>query len=530
MRDKSRWVLAGFSGEMLRRRVYPVVIAYALISWALLQIGEVTFEPLGLPDWVMTLLVVVVIAGFPLAAILAWMLDITPSGIRRDARPLIADTTIDDSPSIAVLPFTDMSRQKDQAYFCEGVSEAILHALTKIESLPVAARMSSFRYANSDLDLQDIGRKLGVNTILEGSVRKSGDQLRITAQLVNVQSGYHLWSKTYDRKLEDVFTVQDEIASSIAGLLLNSITPIETRTTRDVVAYDYYLRGKQYMHRFRKVDFESARHMLKQAIEKDPKFALAWASYADCFSLEVMYADPNPEFKVKAREASDQALKLGPELAETHASAGLACLINNDFECAEVEFQKAIELNPGLYEAYYYFARCRFHQGDMSSAAELFEKAAYVNPEDYQSRLLRVQVLRGAGKLEEAKHEAQRAIDVVEKHLEWHPDDVRALLLGAASLIVLGEIERADRWMVRAMEIDPDDPISLYNLGCNLATLNKVEKALDYLERALDHGTISKDWMEHDADLVNLHSHARYGALLKKLDGESARVQTRAGT
>ena len=163
-----------------------------------------------------------------------------------------------------------------------------------------------------------------------------------------------------------------------------------------------------------------------------------------------MYADPNPEFKVKAREGERPGTpKLGPELAETHASAGLACLINNDFECAEVEFQKAIELNPGLYEADHDFARCRFHQGDMSSAAELFEKAAYVNPEDYQSRLLRVQVLRGAGKLEEAKHEAQRAIDVVEKHLEWHPDDVRALLLGAASLIVLGEIERADRWCVR---------------------------------------------------------------------------------
>ena len=518
MWNRHQSFLSGISAEMFRRRVYPVIIAYALISWALLQVGEVTFEPLGLPGWAMTLLVVVVIAGFPLAAILAWMLDITPSGIRRDARPITTDTTIDDPASIAVLPFTDMSRQKDQAYFCEGVSEAILHALTKIESLPVAARMSSFRYANSDLDLQEIGRKLGVSTILEGSVRKAGDQLRITAQLVNVKSGYHLWSKTYDRKLEDVFAVQDEIATSIAGLLLNSITPIETTATRDVVAYDYYLRGRQFMNRFRKVDFESARQMLHQAIEKDPEFALAWASYADCFSLEVMYADPDPEFKLKARKASAHALTLGPELAETHASAGLGCLINDEYECAEGEFKKAIELNPSLYEAYYYFARCRFHQGDMESAAELFEKATSVNPQDYQSRLLRVQVLRGAGRMDEAKNEARRAIDVVEKHLEWNPDDVRALLLGAGSLIMLDEIERADRWMVRAMGIDPDDPISLYNIGCNLATMNKVEKALDYLERALDHGTISKHWMEHDADLVSLHSHPRYDALLKKLE------------
>lgn len=517
MRNKSRSFLAGFSAEMLRRRVYPVVIAYALICWALLQIGEVTFEPLGLPGWVMTLLVVLVIAGFPLAAILAWMFDITPSGIRRDVRPIIADTTIDDLASIAVLPFTDMSAQKDQGYFCEGIAEAILHALTKIESLHVAARLSSFRYASTDADLQDIGRKLRVSTILEGSVRKSGERLRVTAQLVNVKDGYHLWSKSYDRKLEDVFAVQDEIASSIAGLLLNAVTPVEATSTQDVVAYDYYLRGRQFLSRFRKVDFESARQMFRQAIEKDPKFAQAWASYADSFSLEVMYAYPLPSLKEKAHEASERALALNPDLAETQASAGLAHLINDDFERAEQHLSKAIEFNPGLWEAYYYFARCRFHQGDMASAAELFEKAASVNPEDYQSRSLRVLVLRGAGRLDEAKSEARRAIDVVEKRLEWHPDDVRALLLGAGSLIVLGEDERAQRWMHRAIQIDPDDPVSLYNIGCNLATLNKVEKALDYLERAFDHGTISKAWMQHDADLVNLHSHPRYAALLEKV-------------
>ena len=377
--------------------------------------------------------------------------------------------------------------------------------------------MSSFRYANSDLDLQDIGRKLGVNTILEGSVRKSGDQLRITAQLVNVKNGYHIWSKIYDRKLEDVFAVQDEIATGIAGRLLNSITPIETRSTRDVVAYDYYLRGRQYMNRFRKVDFDSARQMFRQAIEKDPKFALAWACYADCFSLEWMYADPNPEFKLKARELSARALTLGPEFAETHASAGLGCLINNEFECAEKEFKKALELNPGLYEAYHYFARCRFHQGDMALAAEYFEKAASVNPEDYQSRLLRVMVLRGEGRMDEAKLEARLAIDVVEKHLEMNPDDVRAMLLGAGSLIILDDVERAERWMLRAMSIDPDDPISLYNIGCNLATMNQVEKSFDYLERAFDHGTISKGWIEHDADLADLRSHPRYAALLEKV-------------
>jgi TolB-like protein/Tfp pilus assembly protein PilF len=517
MRTKSRSFLAGFSAEMSRRRVYPVIVAYALVAWALLQIGEVTFEPLGLPGWVMSALIVLVIAGFPAAAILAWMFDITPFGVRRDASSVLADTTLAESPSVAVLPFTDMSREKDQGYFCDGVAEAILHALTRIKSLHVAARMSSFRYATANGDVRDLGRKLGVKAILEGSVRKSGDRLRVTAQLVNVEDGYHLWSKTFDRELKDIFVIQDEIATSIAGSLLKTINPVSTTSTRDVVAYEYYLRGRHFLNRFRKTDFESARKMFHQAIDKDPEFALAWASYADCFSLEVMYADPTPWFRGKAREASDRALVLGPELAEAHASAGLAHLVSESFDGAEQELNKAIEINPDLFEAYYYFARTRFHQGDMEGAAELFAKAASVNPEDYQSRLLRVQILRGAGRLGEAKTEARQAIEVVERRLEWSPDDVRALLLGAGSLIVLGEIERAERWMQRALEIDPDDPISLYNLACNYAILNKVEEALGYLERATEIGTVSEDWMRSDEDLANLRSHARYKAILEKV-------------
>jgi len=484
------------------------------VAWALLQIGEVTFEPLGLPDWVLTLLIVLVIGGFPAAAILAWMFDITPSGIRRDSGFKAAAATFEDSPSIAVLPFTDMSQEKDQGYFCEGVAEAILNALTKIDDLHVAARMSSFRYAENNGDVRSLGSKLGVNTVLEGSVRKSGENLRITAQLVNVDTGYHLWSQTYDRKLEHIFTIQDEIANSIAAILLRSIDPITTMATQDVVAYDYYLRGKKFLSRFRKTDFEFARQMFHQAVEKDPEFALAWASLADSYSLETMYAESAASFKDKAREASARALALNPNLAEAHASAGLAHLVNEDFGGAEREFEKAIELNPYLFEAYYYFARTRFHQGDMDRAAELFAKAASVNPGDYQSRLLRVQILRGAGKIEQAIEEARQAIEVVENHLEFHPDDVRALHLGAGSLIVLGESDRAISWLRRGLEIDPDDPISLYNVACNYATLNKVEESLEYLERAAEIGTISDDWMRNDADLVNLHSHPRYTALL----------------
>ena len=176
-----------------------------------------------------------------------------------------------------------------------------------------------------------------------------------------------------------------------------------------------------------------------------------------------------------------------------------------------------MELNPALFEPYYYLARTRFHQGDMDTAAEWFARAASVNPDDYQSRLLRVQILRGEGRIEQAKAEAREAIEVVERHLEWHPDDLRALHLGAGSLILLGQAERAERWLRRALEIDPNDSILLYNVACNLANLGKTEESLDHLERAVRYGTLSAGWMKHDKDLECLHGHPRYEALLDEV-------------
>jgi TolB-like protein/Flp pilus assembly protein TadD len=525
---KSSW--RWLSRELKRREVYPVIVAYAIVGWILLQIGEVTFGPLGLPEWVMTALIIVVIAGFPVALVLAWMYDITPLGIRRDRIPSPARQADDYEPSIAVLPFLDLSPQRDQEYFCEGVAEEILNALTRIRNLHVAARSSSFQFSPQAGDVRAIGRKLGVKTILEGSVRKSGRRLRVTAQLVSVADGYHIWSKVFDEDLADVFAIQDEIAASIAESLVATISAQEKEAIRAVPrthvdAYDYYLRGRRFFKRFHKVDIEHARQMFWQALDIDPNFALAWAGYADCHSFLMMYVDPDPIHAQQADQASRRALELGPQLAEAHASRGLACLVGRRFDKAEAAFRKALELNPRLFEAYYYYARTRFHQGDLEMAAELFRKAADADPADYQSRCLRVQILRGTGHEALAIEEAREAVGVLEKHLEWHPDDARSLHLGAGSLIVLGQIERAKNWLRRALQLDPDDPIVLYNVACNFATLGESEESLDYLEQAVEHGTVSSDWMRNDEDLVPLRDNPRYGALLQRVEEkESATV------
>jgi TolB-like protein/Flp pilus assembly protein TadD len=467
----------------------------------------------------MVTLIAFVIAGFPIVIILAWVFDITPTGIRRTGRLANRGSR----PSIAVLPFVDMSPDQDQGYFCEGVAEEILNALTKIPELSVAARSSSFQFMKVSGDVRDIGRELGVRTILEGSVRKSGNRIRVTAQLVKSSDGYHLWSKTYDEEIEDVFAIQDEIATSIANALLETLkvskpVSIRTTSTTNVSAYEYYLRGRQFFKRFRKRDIEYAMQMFKEAISIDDEFALAWAGYADCHSFMVMYVEPQSDCLGEASMASKRALELSPDLAEAHASRGLACLVCEEFADAEAEFTRAIELNPNLFEAYYYYARTKFHLGDMQAAADLFRKAADTDPADYQSRCLRAQILRGEGQAEEARAEAREAIEVIEKHIKWNPDDARAYHLGAGSLLILDDVERAKRWLHRAIEIAPDDSVVLYNVACNLATLGDGDQALDYLEQAADHGAVSAAWMRNDEDLVSLRGEARYIALLDRID------------
>ena len=503
-------------GELKRRKVYPVVVAYALVTWVLLQIGEVTFEPLGLPGWVMTGLIVAVVIGFPVVFTLAWVFDVIRTKPSQSVQQ--NERKVADSPSVAVMPFTDMSPGQDQQYLCEGIAEAILNALTLIPGLHVTARMSSFQYQIGSADIREIGRELGVRAVLEGSLRKSGEQLRISVQLVSVIDGYHLWSRSFDEEMQDIFAIQDDIATGVSRAMVQTLQPVQTSQKTDITAYDYYLKGRQFLNRFHRLDIEFAVQMFRRAIAIDPDFVLAWTGYADCHSLMVMYINPKADYRDEATRASLKAIELDPGLAEAHASRGLAYLVCEEFTKAETELQRAIELNPSLYEAYYYFGRVRFHQGDMQAAADLFKQATEVNHADYQARLLRVQILRGLGREEKAKTEAQVALDMVKKHLEWSPDDARAMHLGAGSLILLGDVAGAERWLQRAIQIDPDDSVVLYNVACNYANLGKTEQSLELLEQAIEKGTVSASWMRYDEDLASLHDSPKYKELLARLD------------
>jgi len=424
--------------------------------------------------------------------------------------------------SVAVLYFENLSRNQEDEYFRDGMTEDIITELSRIQELSVFPRSAVLQFRDKNVTAPRVAQQLNARYVLEGTLRRGGNRLRITAQLVETRTGRSVWADRYDRQLEDVFAIQDEIAHSIADALRVMLTETERRAigkkhTKDVQAYDYYLRGRQFFHQFRARGFDYARQMFARAIVIDPTYARAYAGVADCCSLLYMYWEASEANLKEAEAASRKALELDPELAEAHVARGLAVSLNNRFDEAAVEFETAIRLDPKLFEAYYFYARARFTSGDLKEAARLFEAAAGVRPEDYQAPLMLAAVFVGLKRAPDAQRSYQRALAAAEKHLDLHPEDARARYLGANALCQLGEKGRAVDWARLALVVDPDEPSTLYNVGCVYALLNKQDDAIDCLEKAADKGYSYKEWIRNDSDLDSLRSLPRFQALLARL-------------
>lgn len=420
--------------------------------------------------------------------------------------------------SLAVLYFENLSRSEEDEYFRDGITEDIITELSKIKGLRVFPRAAVLAFRDQPITAPQIGQQLSASHVLSGSLRRAGNRLRITAQLVETRTGHTAWAERYDRQMEDVFAIQDEIAQNIAQALRLVLTDTERRAiqqvqTANVKAYDFYLRGRQFFHQFRRQGFEFARQMFGRAIEVDVGYARAYAGISDASAFLYMYWDGSPENLQKAEQASKRALELDPGSAEAHASRGLALSLSKRYDESQEEFETAIRLDPKLFEAYYFFARACFVQGKLEDAARLFDKSSRLRPEDYQSpNLLGVSYL-GLGKKEEALEAFRRCAEAVTRHLEFHPDDVRALYLGGQALAVLGEHARAVVWAERSRSLDPNDPAILFNVGCVLAVVGQHDRALDCIEKALSFGFGYREWMANDAFLVSLHGNSRFEEL-----------------
>jgi adenylate cyclase len=515
-------VMKKFLQQLRDRGVIKVGLAYLVGAWLVLQLADVIFPALNLPDVAITLVLGIMVVGFPLALILSWAFDMTPDGIVRTPDQTPADEvnqdsapTADESLSIAVLPFSDMSADKDQEHFCDGLTEELLNVLTRIPGLQVSSRTSSFSFKGKSIDIPEIANRLHVGNILEGSVRKSGTRLRITAQLIHVASDSHLWSETYDRELEDIFVIQDDIARQILKGLEYRLggAPSLVPTTKDPKAYEYFLRGLGYALVAGQRDMELAVEMFQKAVEHDPAFLRAWIRLSEQCAMLAQFYSRDQKWPDVASSAAAKALELSPDGADSALAAAYALIANQRYDEAEKELRKVIEVDPMNARAFHHLGRTLFQRGDIAGALDNFDRATALDPDDFESPLIATSAYESQGELANARRVAAIGVERAEKVLQDYPDNQRAYYLGASGLTLMGQDERALEWAERALEISPNDPGTTYNSACFFARLNEQERALDCLEQSI----VSRNWIESDPDLDNLRDHPRYLAFLEGL-------------
>ena len=441
-----------FFGELRRRHVFRIGAAYAIVAWLLIQGASILFPTFGAPHWVMPVFTVLVIAGFPIALVLAWAFEMTPEGVKRtetvsltpeavvEPKPAIP-AAASSTPSVAVLPFADMSPDKDQEHLSDGLSEELLNKLARLKGLKVAGRTSSFYFKGKNENLRTIGETLGVAHILEGSVRKSGDKVRITAQLIDARDDSHLWSETYDRTLDDIFAVQDEIAESVAKALsvtlgVGDLGHVEGMT-RNVEAYEAYLLGNSiFTGRMSQDVLRSQIDSLERAVRLDPSFALGWAALALQYLFYIRYDSTGnaAEWQRKADRALARAVELAPDAAEVLVQSARKASTRGDWTEAERIYRKALDLHgdASLTFAYSYFL---LTAGKARKAIDYLVEARRIEPLDAGISVALSVAYDAAGKAKEALAECDRRNAIGEPEVQ---------LLGAAIIVALAMGDRSE--------------------------------------------------------------------------------------
>ena len=586
-----------FFAELKRRNVYKVGIAYIVAGWALSQGIAQVFPVFDVPNWVIRSIVVLIIIGLPVALVLAWMFEITPQGIKRtetaDAMPgtarqkkhtwiyvvvigallsiglfflgrYTAENKMENGrpggpsvpeKSIAVLPFDNLSRDPDNAYFAEGVQEEILTRLARVADLKVISRTSTQRFNSAPSDLRDIAKQLGVMHILEGSVQKANDQVRVNVQLINTATDAHLWADTYDRKLTDIFAVESEIAKSIADTLrakLNSSAEhvLASRPTENSEAHELYLKGRYFWNRRTGANLQKAVDYFERAIEKDPKYALAYSGLADCHVLLPVYPElgtyPRDEMP-KALAAAHKAVELDDTLAEAHTSLGRALASDLQLSAATSEFKRAIELNPSYATARQWFGECLQSQGRVQDALAELKRAQEVDPLSLVNNALVGFALDTVGQSDEAIAQLHRTIEMdpsfanshamlgnvlehkgqlleasveYEKANSLNADPINLAQLARAYFLVGRKAEAQQLWD-KLKSLSQRQYVPAYSMALVQSALGDKDEAIRLLEKSYeDHAPFDSSdlgWILIDYRLDPLRSDPRFKKLITRI-------------
>jgi adenylate cyclase len=379
--------LTKFFGELKRRKVYTVAVAYIVGGWALAQGVTQVLPVFDIPNWAVRLIVLFIALGFPVALVLSWFFDLTRYGIVRTpaadvaATIDIARTARSEQRSVAVLPFSDLSPGRDHDYFSDGIAEEILTALARIDGLRVAARRSSFWFKDKQAELGEIARKLNVEHVLEGSVRRDGNRVRVTAELIDASNGFTLWSEKFDRELHGIFAVQDEITRSIVDALKLKLAISPPPASHSTDAYDAYLQGLFYSDKSTEDALRKGLEFFQRALDRDPKFSRAWTGVAKVWLWLADAYVPPLEAYPKVRDAAIHALRLDKDEAEAHVYlAETKRILDWDLDGAETEFNRAIELEPNSTPSNYFIAALHAARGDRDKALTYLRRADRIDP------------------------------------------------------------------------------------------------------------------------------------------------------
>jgi adenylate cyclase len=443
-------------------------------------------------------------------------------GLRSPAAAASSATHTKGMPRVAILPFADMSPEKNQDYFCDGTAEEIIDALCAVTGLHVASRSASFQLKDRAVDAREVGRLLNVHAFLEGSVRKSDDRLRITAQLIDVGHGGHLWSQSFDRKVEDIFSVQEDIARHVVAamrvkLLDADSSRLKRRGTRNAAAYELYLRGRQLLNKEKEAENRAAVEVFREAIRLDPNFADAHAGLADVLTQLLRQRVIPSELSADALAASQRAVELAPDLADAYVARGNALLMHGEADEAQRAFERATALDPRNFYAHYWFAKFWVARAQHALAVKHYELAFEIQPDDYRPIVLSIQEYQAINDKAGEQNALRRAWPVLERRLALDPHDSYASDHGAGVLMLLGRRDEANRLLDRAIALRPDDYRTLYTAACTAALGGEYDRALDFLDRAVGTGRGDRIWLLNDNDLAPLREHPRFKQIVDRL-------------
>jgi len=584
-----------FFAELKRRNVYKVAVAYAVVGWLVIQISSTVLPTFHAPEWVVQTLVVLVAIGFPIALVIAWAFELTPEGLKRtedvdlaasarqprkyawvyvvfigaafsvglffigrytgrNGTPGPSEAATVTQKSIAVLPFDNLSRDPDNAYFAEGVQDEILTRLAKVADLKVISRTSTQHFKSTPDNLPQIAKQLGVTNILEGSVQKASDQVRVNVQLINALTDAHLWGDTYDRKLTDIFAVESEIANAVADALQAKLTGSEKSSiakapTANPEAYELYLKGRFFWNKRSGADLRKAIEYFNQAIAKDPNYTLAYTGLADSYLLLPNYANASTQESITpARAALKKALELDDSSAEAHASTGLLDLLEVRLEPAIIELKRAVQLKPNYATAHHwlmfgylalghfdpafleakraleldplslvinadvawtYFCARRFDDAERQA-----RKTLEIGPQFFRAHYYLGQVLQFTGRLADAIQEFQKAFDL-------NGDPYSLGMLGQA-YARNGQKGEAQKVLLRLNEEGKSRYVAPYAITLVYLGLGEKERALDELERAYAGGDTNYLFrIKVDPMLDDLRGQPRFEALVQKVLGDA---------